>query len=75
MTEKLNFPVEKFKKSDIFPDYAGGQVPVLVFIEVPVDVPPLIELHGLILLVSVSLSLPDAVEEDDLEAGDAEKGH
>jgi hypothetical protein len=38
-------------------------------------VPPLSELDGLVLVVSVALRLLDAVEEDDLEAGDAEEGH
>jgi hypothetical protein len=73
VTEELNLPVEELKQPDILPD--NTRCEVLVLVQVPVDVPPLADLHGLVLLVQVLLRLLDAVEEDDLEAGDAEEGH
>lgn len=75
VTEKLNFPVEQFKKSDVFTDNAGRKFPILVFVEVPVDVSPFGELNGLIVFVEVALCLFNALKEDDLEAGYAEEGH
>ena len=75
MTEKLDFPVEEFKKSNVFTDNAGSKFPVLVFVDVPVDVSPFGELNGLIVFVEVALCLFNALKEDDLEAGDAEEGH
>ena len=75
MTEELQLPVEQLEKTDVFLNYTGCKVAPEVLVEVPVDVPPLTDLHGLVVLVEVALRLPDAVEEDDLEAGDAEEGH
>ena len=75
MTEELQLPVEQLEKTDVFLNYTGCKVAPEVLVEVPVDVTPLTDLHGLVVLIEVALRLPDAVEEDDLEAGDAEEGH
>jgi hypothetical protein len=73
VAEELELPVEELEDADVLVDDAHRQVVVLV--QVPVDVPPLRDLHRLARLVQVPLRLLDAVQEKHLEAGHAEEGH
>lgn len=76
VAEELQLPIEQLEETNILRYYTCREVPAQVFtIEVPVDVPPLIYFHRLVVFVHVALSLFDAVEKDDLEAGHTEECH